>query len=142
MKRAVAYQRKSKFFVHASSRTTDGVWIFSEPCLSAEEAIDDERLGMMVQTALASSLCNVPHPTEWMKLLYPLLMQAKTKSWTTFAESATCAGVERDDGRTIIVPTRNLGVAGGFEPDPLRILVVDSTATAELGASVRSALSA
>jgi hypothetical protein len=140
MKRAVIYQRKSKFFVHASSRTTDGAWILAEPCLSADEAIDDERLATIVLTALAGSLSDVPHPTEWTKLLLPLLKQAKVKSWSAFAESATCAEIEKDDGRTTVVPTRNLGVAGGFEPDPSRSLIVGSTATAELGASVRRVL--
>ena len=132
MKRAVVYQRKSKFFVHASSRTTDGVWILAEPCLSADETIDNERLGAMIQTALAGSLGSVPHPTEWAKLLNPLLTQARVKSWNTFAEAATCAEIEKEDGRTMVVPTRNLGVTGGFEPDPSRSFIVDSSASAEL----------
>lgn len=142
MKRAVIYRRKSKLFVHASSRTTDGVWIFAEPCLSVEETVDDERLGAIVQTALAGSLTGVPHPTEWARLLDPLLKQAKVKSWSTFAESASCAEIEKDDGRTTVVSMKNLGIAGGFEPDPSRSLIVDSTGNAELGASVRGALDA
>jgi hypothetical protein len=142
MKRAVVYWRKSKFFVHASSRTTDGVWILAEPCLSADETVDDKRLGALVQIALAGSLSSVQQPTEWSKLLDPLLKQAKVKSWSAFAEVATCAEIEKDDSRTTVVPTRNLGVAGGFEPDPSRSRFVDSTATAELGASVRGALGA
>lgn len=140
MQRAVVYQRKSMFYVHASSRTVDGVWIFAEPCLSADKFIDDERIGAMVQTALEGSLSSVPHPTEWQKLLRPLLTEAKVKSWNTFAESATCVEIERDGDQITVVPMRNLGVAGGFEPDSTRSQTVDSMATAALGASVRGAL--
>lgn len=140
MKRAIVYKRMSKYFVHASSRTTEGVWILTEPWLSADATVNDERLGEIIQAALAGSVSGIPHPTEWSGLLDPLLRLAGVNSWAKFAEAAASAEIETNDGTISILPTKNLGVEGGFEPLPSRIVTVDSEATRELGATVREQL--
>lgn len=140
MKRALAYRCGSRLLVHPLSRTIEGVWILGEPCLSADESIDNERLGAMVRDALAGSRSGLPHPSDWTSLLSPLLVQAKVRSWNIFFESATCTEVEEDRGRTRVVPTKKHGGDGGFEAVLTRAVVVDGAATADVGAAVRSAL--
>jgi Immunity protein Imm1 len=85
MRQATAYRRMEHLFVHSSSRTTDGVWILSEPCIKLDEECTDGDLGAAVQACLQGSRTGVPHPTSWGHLLDPLLVLAGEKSWGTLA---------------------------------------------------------
>ena len=140
MKRATAYRRKGHFFVHASSRTTDGVWILTEPCVKLDETCSDEDLGEATRAAISASRAGVPHPRNFAGLLDPLLRQAGVKTWSAFAKTATCAEIEADGGKVSVIPTRNLGVDEGFQPDPDRASSADLDDTDSLGAGVRRAL--
>lgn len=140
MRRATAYRRKGHFFVHASSRTTDGVWILTEPCVKLSEDCSDRDLGAAARAAVAASRTGVPHPQTWSGLLDPLLRQAGVKTWSAFAKTATCAEIEEDGGKASVIPTRNLGVDEGFQPIPAKAEIVDLDAAEALGASVRRAL--
>lgn len=140
MKRATICRRKAQFFMHASARTTEGVWIFTEPCLKLNENCSDQEVGAAVCSALGGSRTDVAHPRSWTGLLGPLLTLAGVKSWTTFVKNAICAEIEETDGKVAVIPTKNLGVDQGFQADPSRAITVDGEALAELGASVRRAL--
>jgi hypothetical protein len=139
MKRATAYRRKGHFVVHASARTTDGVWILTDPCVKLDQSRSDEDLGEATRAAISASRAGVPHPRNLAELLDPLLRQAGVKTWSAFAKTATCAEIEAT-GKVSVIPTRNLGVDEGFQPDPDRAHIVDLDATDSLGASVRRAL--
>src|SRR5262249_55881027 len=128
------------FFVHASSRTTDGVWILTEPCVKLSEDCSDRDLGAAARAAVAASRTGVPHPQTWSGLLDPLLRQAGGKTWSAFARTATGAEIEEDGGKASVIPTGNLGVDEGFQPIPAKAEIVDLDAAEALGASVRRAL--
>lgn len=140
MKAATAYLRKGRFFVHALFRTTDGVWIFAEPCEHLDLACSDRELGDLIQQALDGSRTGVPHPRVWTGLLGPLLKRAGVRSWNAFAKSASCAGVEEALGTVSVTPTRNLGAKGGFVDDRSRSEVVARGAPEELGHLARRLL--
>jgi hypothetical protein len=114
VKRANVYHRKGRYFVHASSRTTDGVWIVWEPSFSVHEDDGAAQLGLAIVAALDGSQSGVPHPSDWRGVLSPLLALSGVKSWATFRKSATCVEVEEEGVRVGLVPARNLG-ADGFE---------------------------
>jgi hypothetical protein len=140
MRRATIYFRNGSLFVHASSRSTDGVWVASEPFLKVEASANDVDLGGAVRGALDCSRTDIPHPTSWTGLLDPLLALAGVKSWSTFAKSALCAEVEEEGGLASVVPTDNLGARGGFQPDPSRATPSEASDLESLGAKVRHAV--
>jgi hypothetical protein len=113
MKMAMAYKRGKRTLLHASSRTTAGVWILSAPVVAADE---DTYLGRLILEALDRSQENVPHPTSWEGGLDPLLEVAGTKNWKTFVKSTRCVGIEFETNRVTFLPMKNLGAKDGFVP--------------------------
>lgn len=142
MKRASVYLRKKQCLVHASSKTTDGVWIIWEPCLAVQAADADRDLGDAIQTALDASQTGVPHPRNWKELQKPLLALAGVRSWSTFSKGAACVEVEEEGGRIALIPTRNLGTDEGFQALPSRQISLERGEVEQLGASVKRLLSA
>lgn len=140
MKRATIYRRKTQFFVHASSRTTEGVWILTEPCLGLEQVCSDRELGEAVRKALDGSRSDIPHPRSWAGLLDPLLKQAGVKSWNTFSKTASCAEIEEDEGEVALMPTKKLGVEEGFQADHSKAATVATGAVEDLGSQARRLL--
>ncbi len=116
MKKATVYQLRGKYLVHASSRTTDGVWIVWEPMLAVQANDAAGELGLAIEAALDGSRSGVPHPQDWKAVLAPLLALGGVRSWSAFCRSAACVEVEEEGGRVSLLPTRNLGAEGGFEP--------------------------
>jgi hypothetical protein len=60
-------------------------------------------------------------------------------SWGAFAKTAQSAEVEEEGERISVVSTRNLGVAEGFQADPVRTRVAEKASLEVLGAIVRDA---
>jgi hypothetical protein len=112
MKKAAAFLRDGKVFLHPYSRTTDGFWIFSTPVLIAGES--DENIGGQLLTVLSESTENVPHPTTWKGLTNPLLRAAGIRSFDTFARSAKCVDISCDEGSVTLTPTKNGGLRRAF----------------------------
>jgi hypothetical protein len=141
-KLATVYRRKQTLFAHASSLTTDGLWMMTEPVLKLEEGATDADIGSTVRACLDQSRTNVEHPkTFGGGLLKPLLMEAGVKSWAKFVEGTSCVVIESHNGRLSIIPTVNLGAVGGFEDQPARSLTINKNAVAsEIGAAVRALL--
>ena len=139
MRRVTIYRRKKQFLVHASSRTTNGVWILWDPCLAVPVTSDDRELQRAIRAALDGSRADVPHPRVWKGLLDPLLALAGVKSWSTFSKNASCIEIEEEGSRVILIPTKNLGPDEGFQADASRQIALDS-ASEELGSAVRRLL--
>lgn len=137
MKRATVYLSKGKLFLHASSRTTDGVWIASEPFSIVDLDVSDADLGQAILSTLRGSQAGVSHPRTWTGLLEPLLTLANVRSWGAFARRASCVEIEEDDSNVSVIPTQNLGANDGFQAEPARAVVIESRSTEELGAVVR-----
>lgn len=116
MKSATVYSRLGRFYVHASSRTTAGVWIATPPFIQVEAGATSSDLGRSVFQALSSSQSEVPHPTKWSSLMAPLLAHAGVKTWETFTRKSQCLTLEATENRIKLIPSRNLGATEGFEP--------------------------
>jgi hypothetical protein len=116
MKAATVYKRGNRIYIHASSKTTAGVWIATPPFIQVEADVSASDLGKFVVDALCASQLDVPHPTKWSGVLAPLLEQAGVKSWATFMRKAQCLNLEADEQRLKVIPNRNLGMTEGFEP--------------------------
>lgn len=119
MKKAAAYLRRNKVIICPVSDTTDGVGVICEPIFDLD-ANNVLGLGEAVLEALALSQDGIQHPgpTEWSKLLEPVLKAAKVGSWSTFVRSAKDVIVRFETNRIVYVPTRNLGPRNGFAPLP------------------------
>lgn len=141
MKLATAYRRGSAVLVHPSARTTDGVWILSEPCVRLPSDCSDVELGDAVLSALKGSKSPLPHPTEWKGVLEPLLDAAGVRSWKTFAKCAACVEVAALAGELEFVPTENMGADEGFEAnEPDKSIVTLPTSSEVVGATLRKLL--
>ncbi len=114
MQSAAAYRRSGRWYFHSESKTTDGVWIASQPFLSSDQ--ESINVGDCAKQALAMSTEGVGHPTEWSGLFTPMLDLAGVKSWSTFSRGAELVGIEMEGNLIKLIPHRNLGPKEGFEP--------------------------
>lgn len=141
MRCATVYLRNEDLIVHAMSRTTDGVWILTQPCGRLPADVANELLGRASRKALNASQSRVPHPTDFKEVVAPLLQAAAVKSWAAFARSAVCVELEEPEpGAVRLVPTTNLGGSQGFIPKPERRRMVSPADEADLGQAIRAAL--
>jgi len=112
VKRAAAYLRAEKIYLHPDSRTVKGFWIACEPILVTSGS--DKALGEQVLQVLAKSTANVPHPesmatSDSWKVIKTLVKAAGARSYEGFADSARCVGIMLDDTGVVFTPTRNGG---------------------------------
>jgi hypothetical protein len=140
MKMATVYLRRGRIFVHASSRTTEGVWISSEPYETLAITCSDEELGAIAKVALENSRGGVPHPRDWKTLLEKFLQQAGVKSWSTFVKGATCADIKDNGEHITVTPMKNLGPKEGFLAEESKKVIVERNSNSAVGAVVRGVL--
>src|SRR5260370_31531114 len=140
MKRATAYKRGDRIFLHASSKTTAGVWMLTPSVLAPDQG-DPAYLGRAILDALEGSEEGIAHPNSWRGIFDPLLQLAGVKSWDAFAKSARCVEIEFGTNRVSFLPTKNLGAKDGFEPLPARV-ESSSPEPEALGAALLSAFKA
>lgn len=133
------YLLKDKFIIHASSRTKDGFWILTPPCLAVPLEVGNEVLGNTVISSLNSSKDGVPRPDNWKALLAPLLRAARARSWRAFARGARHAHVEERDGRLELMPSK-LDDEDAFIPRPERAVSMTVRDPGPLGEALRAAL--
>jgi hypothetical protein len=112
VKRAAAYLRDDKIYLHPDSRTTKGFWIACDPIVVISEG--DKNLGERVLQILAKSTENVPHPeslatSDTWNVMKTLIKAAGVRSYEAFADSAQCVGMKLDDTGVVFTPTRNGG---------------------------------
>ncbi|KZN34366.1 hypothetical protein N480_22445 [Pseudoalteromonas luteoviolacea S2607] len=115
MKRASAYYRKGKIFLHSSSKTEQGVWILSEPAvvLDYNECVNE--LGEVLLDVLSKSKSGIRHPQNWSDLCSPVLKLTGVKSWRAFSKSAKCVEIDLIGENVELFPTINHGATEGFE---------------------------
>ena len=112
VKRAAAYLRDDKIYLHPDSRTVKGFWIAYEPIVVTSE--NDKSLGQQVLQVLAMSTENVPHPeslatSDTWNVMKTLVKAAGVRSYEAFADSTQCVGMKLDDTGVVFTPTRNGG---------------------------------
>ena len=113
MKRAAAYCRAGRVFVHSQSQTKDGFWILAEPVLACDGG-DTAAIGQCILEALRGSKHGVRTPDWRTDIANPLLQLAGIKSYNAFAKTAKSVGIELEDGHVRIIPSRNGGPRTGF----------------------------
>jgi hypothetical protein len=112
VKRAAAYLRAEKIYLHPDSRAVKGFWIACEPIVVTSG--NDKDLGKEVLQILAKSNENVPDPeslaaSDSWNLIKALVKAAGARSYEGFADSTQCVGVTLDDTNVVFTPTRNGG---------------------------------
>jgi hypothetical protein len=120
MKMATAYQRNGRVFLHSNSKTTAGVWIMTKPVLAATST-DATELGRCVISVLNGSHEGIAHPMSWKGLFEPMLQLVGVKTLKEFMKLCKCVEIQFDEERIYFLPTKNLGVTGGFEPLEARL---------------------
>ena len=140
MRLVIIFRRKQQYVIHADSRTTEGLWTLTPPCIALPEKSSDREIEQAIWTALEGSQTGSPHPRNWNELGNPLLDFVGVRTWSAFVKGASCLHVEEEGGRITLVPTRNLGPKEGFEEDLSRKVVLEGSARETLGASVRRLL--
>jgi hypothetical protein len=117
VRRAAAYLRTGKIFLHPDSRTIKGFWIACEPILVSSDS--DKDLGERVLQALAKSTENVSDPeslatSDSWNSIKALINAAGVRSYEAFADSAKCVGILLDDKEVVFTPTLNGGYRRRF----------------------------
>jgi hypothetical protein len=118
MGQAAVFFRRDNVVVHSQHQTIAGVWIAGEPAFCIRRDDLTTNLVGAVRDAVGNSLEAVPHPTDWKRLLAPILKVARLRSWSAFARGTRLCSAEESHGVITIVPTRNGGVVGddrGFQ---------------------------
>src|SRR5215469_896037 len=92
-KRAAAYLRNAKIFLHPDSKTTKGIWVAREPIVVSDE--QDGNLGEKILQILGRSTDNVPHPESFANSdtsspMKALIKAAGVRSYEAFADSTKC----------------------------------------------------
>jgi hypothetical protein len=116
MKAATVFKRGDVFYVHSESKTTEGVWIATPPFTEIRAEATASAKGDAVRDALDASKESVPHPTSHGGVVDRLLELAGVKSWAVFASNSACVTVEFDGEQLRLIPNRNFGPTGAFEP--------------------------
>lgn len=140
---AAIYLRKRKFLVHSMSRTTQGLWVISEPFSAVPDTSDDRVVGTAIRKALDGSLFSVSTASPLAQAgITPLLKLARAASWTTFAADAERITVTADGDSIAIQPCVRTGAdaRARFDPKPARTLVLRKPSLDELGAAARRIL--
>lgn len=136
---ASAYVLPDRVILHAQGRTTAGAWIPSGPL----RRLPPEPLAGVAEDllrALGESRQGLPHPPDLAAVMAPLLEASGARKWPDFLKVARCLGVERRGEALRVVPTRNLGEEGGFEPLVPEAVPVDRPEAAALARALGSAL--
>jgi hypothetical protein len=141
MKSATIYLKAGALYFHGSSKTTDGVWIATPPFLRLEAKAAPAEKGIAAIEALDASKDGVPHPTNWKRVISPLLELAKVKSWSTLAKGAICLTLESDGEQLKVIPNQFLGPTEGFEPVAEgAVTIAISSSADEIGSVLEKAL--
>ncbi|HJV89555.1 MAG TPA: hypothetical protein VJ623_04560 [Holophagaceae bacterium] len=114
---ASVYFFQGRALVHALGRTTQGAWVPLGP-IQTLPAEPPTPVAAALLAALDASCQGLPRPEDWTAVMAPLLEASGARKWPDFLKEATCLGVESLGGALTLVPTRNLGEEGGFEPLP------------------------
>jgi hypothetical protein len=115
MKVAMIFEAGGQIVVHASSKTTAGLWISSEPVLQAW-ASNAKSVGTAVLQCLTASASGIPHPKSFKNLFDPVLAVAGVKSHRAFMSGRKCVKAQMNGDELILVPMRNEGPKEGFSP--------------------------
>jgi hypothetical protein len=140
MRHVNVYLRKGAILMHASSRTTDGVWILTGVCVKLPADTGDATVGAAVRARLAESQNGVPHPKIWKGLFDPVLEAAGVKSWGVFVRGASSVSIHETSEGLSVQPMRNQGT-DGFRVMKEAVFGVPSPSSDEsIGAALREGI--
>ena len=136
---ASLYLFRGRALVQALGRTVAGPWIPVGP-LRTLPAEPLEGLLPALRESLEASCQGLPVPPDWAEVMAPLLEASGASKWPDFLKEATSLGLEQRGGGLSLVPTRNLGEEGGFEPLPAETVQPEGHDAAALAEALRTAL--
>src|SRR5262245_25893904 len=112
MGRAAVFFRRRDVVVHSQHRTTDGVWIAGAPVSRVHR--DELAIALVeaVRDAISKSRDGIAHPTDWKRVIAPVLDVAHVRSWAALARGSRLCEVEDSIHGMTVVPTRNGGATG------------------------------
>ncbi|PMN94896.1 hypothetical protein [Enterovibrio norvegicus] len=116
MKRATVYLKDDTYYLCASSRTTKGFWVASEPFFRIEhggvgsrslEALDSSKSGVL-------GPCNSDNYLDG--LVQPILELSEAGSWEDFVKGTKCCHLSLKDGELKAMPTKRIGQEFAHQP--------------------------
>jgi len=108
------YFRGDDIYVIASSKTTAGLWIDTEPRFKLTRPVSASHLGRTVISALNGSREGVPTPDDLRSVGKELLHFVGFKSLSSFERGAIYFLVTLEENAINIIPTSR-GTRGGFD---------------------------
>jgi hypothetical protein len=145
------FELPNQLFAHAQGRVSPGGFIVATlPSFALSVSATHAEIGAAVVEALSAYTEALPNPFANRELArlheIAVLKPIRLRSWSSIQRKAKLCHVERTATHIRVVPTRNAGWRGperGFHELPEAAVVLAAEVTAsELGAAVRSALSA
>ncbi len=136
---ASLYLFRERALVHALGRTVKGAWIPAGP-IRVFPAGPLAGLEGPLREALAASCMGLSHPVDLAEAMAPLLEASGARKWPDFLKEARCLGLEQRGEVLSVVPTRNLGEEGGFEPLVTEAVRPGRTDPGQLAAALATAL--
>jgi hypothetical protein len=145
MKRAVVYLRSNGWFLHAISKTTDGVGIEAPPRIKLGSDAPPHDIGHAAMEALNGSTQDIPHPSvaELERGFKPMLDLAGVKTWDAFAKHASSVSIRTDPQSEclIVEPWENAGAKRGFVQIPgKRVRVRMDASPEDIGEAIKKAM--
>jgi hypothetical protein len=145
MKRAVVYLRSNGWFLHAISKTTDGVGIETPPRIKLESDAPPHEIGHAIFEVLQGSTQGLPHPSvaELERGFKPMMDLAGVKTWDAFARRTSSVSIRTDPPSEwlIVEPWENAGTKRGFVQMPnLSVRVRMDAPLAEIGEAIQKAM--
>jgi hypothetical protein len=103
---------RDRMLIYPNLKTTDGVYLASEPYVTLELSSSARSIGVAVLGALADAAAVIPHPKSWSDVAAARLAAAGVKSERQFQLSSALVEVTRRNGTLEVSPTSNGGASG------------------------------
>ncbi len=116
MKSVAVMLLQQQYYLHPYSETTEGVLIKADPEVIIHDLNDKHCISKTLLKMFDCSVKGVKHPTDWSKFNKPFWKLGGNKSWSVFNKSAKYVGVNLKNEVIQLIPTKNAGARGGFEP--------------------------
>lgn len=133
---AGAYRiNNNSLLIYPESRTTNGLWIATEPYLFLDLPAEYKIIGESISHSLDSSVQNLPVPHDYRQLSKKIAQAAKITSYRKLVQSSMYCQVIEEQGGISIIPTHNGGTKGdtkGFHSRPENKIVVERDKNTEL----------
>jgi hypothetical protein len=125
-KSASIIKTKSNYWIYSQSKSTDGVWIASNPFFKMPLDVLSSEFTTKLFNALDKSGNVIPHPKD-LKLFDEIFSKnLEIKSKKAFYSGAKCCEVSQNNNNIFLLPTNNVGNKGRFDHLPSLEIIISS----------------